>query len=948
MANLKKLEKITQKLKCEISALGKLKELMEIEFRFILITDLTSANRVHGFLNALFSDQGEYATFVKEYPLFFLLKSATFNMQLPLDLKSEGVTLTLRLLNEAMSPLANRLPGDPSNPLSNVNIFSELNSLTQRVQSAGSSDPSSLPTFSEIISSFRFVEEIIFSIYHAHWNVISYADFQNEIFVSPLEEFLITSYLADNGLALTPAMRDRFVSIAGRVLERRALFVPVSDTSETFLTLPISKQRTGELLTVAGHNDRDPESQKLWPVLSFDDSVLTSIPPEKTFFYDYILEALRKGEAFTSSVETVNLFLQNGITFIISEMGEFLRLILSRTAKTKPPLDFLTLFQTVTEIRDKLFHWGLTQKTCAMYRTILLLNATPLKVQWENYNEFFQLVDQVSLFGAMFYNLLSDCSPTSISRNHILKKRKYALAQFSDNNNTLWQQPPRSHEAPLTRALTGIIRLFAIKVPEECLNKITNAIPTHIARITHAAIVRKQWGFRVVVSEEGRGELAGYEALGGGGGGPREDHLPPNNREVESYCQNLQLGNMAYDKRYVSNVHFHKAFLKTQACPILQNIFSNRVQKNRALFQLRWLATFATAHNTSLDPFRTALTDFYLSVKDIFDSNSENVIFTDILDSFELIVHELKPCTADFEFPTLLLEELFHRQYRTASFTLLDSISRFLKDCDPILEGIVHTIKLGGKLCHSHFNYELGSANIKLQTKRDTLEFQVQELKTLISNLEKTIREALTVLIQMTSDVHQSYVVLLEILAQLDGLKAHRIKFNLINPNFNHIHKIFMILFEKFRMIVDIIKSSCTYSLTQHFSVLFQPGLIEIDTIKTIINFTGNIEDTEIFMQSLGQPIQEKVEIGTNGPAAAHHQIQLDEDDVEQIKELITLTGPSQGVIKRNYSASLNNNRHPLKIDWDDFNNSVYLSEDSSLKFKILSFSEILNSIFQG
>lgn len=996
-----RLDKVGRKLSCSDGQLPKVKELIDCEMRLIDIQDLTTAAPVDYFLNSLFNAQGEYASFVKEFPLFFLLKSATFHQVLPLSIDEKVLTI-LENTRDTLASVAQRAPAtaqgsgtDPdTSPITNSQLLDELEKflvlLPPLIQNPGSSPPS----FPKTISTFRFAEEIIHSVYFRMWttrgpNLTSQLD-RSTTAASDIENFLVTSFRVHENLYQGPELAHAqrvLARLAGELLQRRrGLFVSIDSlANETFLTLPVSKQRTGELLELGRRLPKDDQVQdradalsetlaiksemdksppdgraellidtseaKHLPVLSFNEEDLSRANPENLFFYDYVLEALGRGEAYACDEQSVDAFMGRGIQFMLSLIESVIRLSnptqsrASRNPSASPHPAAVANREishtgALTKLREKLILHGLSDRVCATYRTILSLTPPPNNTPWSNYRDFFHLVNQLTLFGSQFYSLLTEYSPTSISIKILRDKIPRAAAQFTDGI-----QGRTGILTDLPTSDTGLVatfRLFQQSIPEDTLTSIYVSIPYPVVRMTTATLIKRQWGLRLSpdmpISADKRPNMA--ERLTS----PTD---APSYKQVEKYCQRLEVGSMAYDAGLVWSEHFPRAFVTSVIRPTINSILANAYQKNRALFLLRWMSTFAANTNRGLDVLRGQLAELYFFIKDIMEDSYETVVFTDVLDTVRDIYHQFGKLGVDEDvtpiIPTALIEVLFGHQYWKSAEALMESLQNFVNESEIILDGLAHMVALGDALCHRTYEYELGTGLIKIAVagEAETRSVSIKLFKNLVANLEKTLREGLSVFNQFRSEINQSYLVLLQILSQLDGLSAHVIKIQNLDPDFQFIHRQYIQLFDRVKRVVTLITESCAYSLSARFSSLFAPHLLETETVRHILEFKGDSTlDTNTLVSSLGQPLLER-----GFPAGISHTPPLNPKFLNQIGELVDLEAETQSPIKVEYSAILNATS-PIVIDWNNFTNIQYLSEDKSLHFRILTLNEILSKIF--
>lgn len=960
--NIKELSKVTERLAGENNALARLKEFLEIETRFILLSELSDRETVENFLNTLFKTHGEYGTFIKTYPLFYLLKSGTFSSELPLRFKSQNeISSALQRLLDCAREIAAQNTEAEASPISNGAIVSRLEKFLTELPTVLSHDLDRLLLQDlDILQTFRFVQEIVYSGFFDYWSQPPDIDLGSLLNpTSALEKFFILHFSYENHL--------RTGNEGGLVEELRAsarelltgmsdAFIPVDGSSATFLTLPVSKQRTGDVLRFAeidppwytggdSANDR-PQGHQTWPIFSFNEEILTTVRAEHLFFYDFIIDALSRGETYGCSTTVVDAFFQKTSAFIIHEIGGFLGLLKVRRREEIRTLDM---------IRRKMTEWGLTEKSCTVYRTIILLASPPGEIPWPHYGEFMQLLSEIVTFGNIFYHLLPDVSPTGISRNILKRKTSEALTRLSAASRTGGAYVDTSDY--LRPFLTPIFKCFTVHPPVKVLVRALNEIRSSVVRTNELAIIRRVWGAET--TERLKKKLTATEPPSVTKGTPK---VKISSKQVEAYCRGLEVGTtMTHDENMTRSKYFAKHFTSLQIRPALLAILNNSLTKSRALFTLRWLVTFAAADSPSLLQIREKLTDLYFFIKDITEESSpEQIYFSSLIDVVWDLYGEIRqggggdgqhPDAA--EVPTALLESLFTKQYGHLAPSLWAPLHKFKEDSHSILEGLLQLIDLGAVLCHRRFEYELETGVIKIETlhrENAVIRLSVSEFQLLITNLEKTTQEGCAMLNQMGQEVQQAYITLLEILNQVDALNAHPIKLTNKSPDFPLIRTQFLTLFEKLNKLREAISKSCSYSLTRRFSELFLPKHIGPKTVKEILAADGR-EDLKRLTRAVTDAVPERGEVAADSAEGRQPLISLplNESQTEQLLELIHITTTTQRdpPIKLSYSSRLNSHR-PLEIDWTEYARSEYLAEDDELNFTVFSGSELLDLLFSS
>lgn len=921
------LERVTEKILDANSSLQKIKELVDLELITISIRDLSDPQKVTNFLNTLTNLENEYPAFIQAHPVYFLLKTASFQDAMPLhDTDLLDAIQLITLVIKTFKDLNLVSPGVTPNLLSNTNIIAQLSQFISQLKNL-KLNLSINVTPPSIIGTFKFIEELTFSFYLAHWHIFPQLSLpplnpQNQ---SILEQWLLISYLVTFNIPHNLPKVPNIKPLSKTLLTNNAdLFIPISVVTETSLTLPLAKERASEIFLTVNESITNIKNA---PILGFRDVDLNTLSIEYLFLYDFIFEGLCNNKVYSCTRPVIEGFLKKCLKFL-TNLTNFIQ----TTSSNKNSLSL----SEIESIRLKFTSCGLTQNSCNAFRTMLNISQFNSSISWKNFTTVFQLLDQVTLFAKYFFDCLYKCSPTSISfraTREIIHSAYVEQSSFSSwHANNSMEQTPNWPIPPL-------LKIFVPKPPEKELTVIFKTMKSNLMRSLFGISVRRNWGLNKIYQMAKNNVDVKSKDI---------SQKTANKKQVQKFCDSLEVGDTEYSLEIVQSQYFAPEFIKTKIIPIMQTILSNNVSKHRILHKMRWLIIFAFDDALGLYQIRRPLSLAYFQLTDIYSQNMTNVSMSNLLDNFQevnTIIKELVPDAP--QLPINFLSHIYQLIYSPIALTQIEAANYFLREADPVLDGLWHMVRVSFILCHTKYNYVSTGKFLELPVAdgAGVLKIQLDVFMETIKIIEHSVHEALVILAQMSQDLHKSYVTCLAILEKNQSLINHPLEINVSEPNFEKIRETLLECFKKYRDVLSLVSSSCCYSLTKHFSFLFEPDLIPEITIQKILNFSEDTDNPNMFIDSIQQPLDtSQVEPPTTSWP------ELTQFDVNTLKEVYHMfpspDTPSQITpsIKLYYTDTVNVPK--ITLDWDKFSHSDYIpQEDQQFNFSHITTKSLEQTI---
>lgn len=870
MENKKALSKVTKNLLNADNPLAKLRELIDLEMKMIDWTELENKNTVTDFLNSLPANQGEFIEFISNHYVYFLLKNCTVgNTQLKSELGHLSSMIDrLASVYSTLSQIAKDLyVCDESGVLSNGQLLLQLELFLNQAKSYTLSNNKLPPALISPIHTFVCVEEVIAGAFFQelcfapHTEPIVVGDFASK---SPVEQWTLATYITTLKIPTEESLTLPSVSqlASSLVLNNQDLFMSPSTNSESFLTFPFAKTRAKVIFqTYIG--DMSSEITDAGPMLCFRDEDLHSLSTDFLFLYDYIIEALSNNQAYSCSDQTVNDFIDRSINSL-TELGAQIWETASSTKRDKT--------ETIAKFKHVLLQSGLTEKNCTDFRTILLLNRLQGMSRWPRFEVLVQLINQLTLTAHYFYVCLQQYSPTSIAYNKISETLKLAATEQSPSVQL------KDSKMPFEWTITGILKFFLPSPPVKLIQSMSDSISSAYVKSYFWISIQRMW------------KINHYR--------PTRTLNPPmacnvSLEDVKKYCRALEVGETVYCKDVVQSGFFEQEFIVHKAYPILQKIFANEIHKNRSLFQLRWLITFAADEEPFLQALRRPLTLLYFQINDILGQNRFDTSFVHLLDYTQEILEVLRETIPDASFEGDLLSYLFLVHFGGVFNISMVTVTEFVQETSSTLEGVASLIEIGNKLCHTPFTYHHDQNTISFSVSIDqniehyTIPFVV--FKNTINTIRQNCYEITVTLNKLSQEFHTSYLDFLIISAEVDAVASHSVQFDRSGLNFKAAGQYFVKCFAFYHRIVNIVSKTCCYSLNRRFAALLGPNLISFKTIQKILFFKEGQDDPQVFLTGINQPLG----VAPN-PNAADSAPWLTATNINNIQELVPEFRPIQ------------------------------------------------------
>ncbi|AMA67420.1 tegument protein UL37 [Vespertilionid gammaherpesvirus 1] len=927
------LEKISYRMMNASSSLNKIKELVDLEIHPIAIRDLNDPDKVQNFLNTLGDATEDYPKFIVKHPVFFLMRISSFQAQLPLnqsDVHNSAKTLLSIIENFKNIKLFDNT--DPADTLDNKNVASIVSQFANNLLNF---DPLSSVFIQvpQVIGIFRCVEELVFSCYSLHWQTFPPINFPllNYGNQNILELWCLTSHI--NNLNLThnlPKLQSLKNLAKILITKEQDLFVPNSTPIETSLTLPLAKKKAIEIFKAF---DENVPSTIAGPILAFRDSDLNSMTIDFMFMYDHIIEGICSNNIHSCSTKTVNSFVKKCIQFMIS-LIQFIQ----TTCSTKNSLSL----QEIETIRTAFIKCGLSESACIAFRTIVVMTSPKPEIGWKKLKTFMHLIDNITMFADFFYKCLNNCSPTSISYRSITNIIK--LSFIEQSSKLSWHSGNLSKDG-YDWHVSQSLKIFLPKPEEKEILSLFKEIQSNFMKYIFSISLKRDWDFtkaqqlfKNILIEKSQ-ETKNYTIA--------------TKKEVEKFCDSLEIGDTEYAQNIVQSQHFAPVFIRTKVFPIIQTIMSNSTQKHTILIKLKWLMLFAMEDATGLIQIRRPITLLYFQLMDLFDQNTSRVSVINILDYLEEIGKLIKDAVPDApQIPTNFINNVYQIAYTPMAMDQISAVNYFLREIQPVLNATWSVMKISHTLCHTKYNYlsEEQIIEIPVHKHDNKLKVSIKIFKDTLKTLERSIHESLVLVTNACHELHNSYVSCLTILEATQTILNHPVKINRVEPNFFQIKETLLGCLKRYRELLSTITQSCAYSLTLHFNFLFETDLLPEKTIKSILEFSDDKDNPNVFMDSIQQPIEssqgEHIQDNTkNNPILSEEDISNIREIYDNFPSLDSFNDFSETThsIKLSYSDKLNSKQ--IQLDWETFKDSVYVPKDTPDTLTHISIESIEQAI---
>nr|CAC84360.1 hypothetical protein [Saimiriine gammaherpesvirus 2] len=893
--SVKLLTELTKNLEAASNELLKTKILMDMELNYLSIEQLESAQNITDFLNILKQTSSQYSTFIHQNFLFYLLKLSTFST---LNYDLESIKQYMNILNNVCDVATTIHAASSSNFLNNQTVINHIKQyITSNATFTGLLEPI-VPN--NVISTFRCVEEVVHVCFQCYWHF----PFQAQIPQIPngaLEKWLLTQHFKFLNLDYTAfsSLKDQATHL---ITHEKHLFVPLS-SSEYSLTLPLAKNQALNIYTSFTTNTITRSNV---PVLGFSAKELTDATPELFFLYDFIIEALYHEHSYNVPQNIIEQFISKNTQFM-TELCDTIQIKCSNKSLTS---------SEIRHIKELLESCGLTEECCHRLQTsVLISNVSFTSNSWKGYETFISLINQLVLFSDFFYKCLFYFSPTSIGHSKITEILNTVSAIESE---TL------SHANKFSWKLANMLSFFIPKAPSKIILETYTHISPYLMKSAFSIWAKKTWN---------------YTWLDATSPHPTQTHTFKHapvisQSEVQKYCENLQLGTTEYDSRIVNSHLFAEEFITHHIIPTLTAILQNKVQKNRALFQLRWLIVFASDEAKGLYRIRRPLGLLYFQIIEIFHYSNAAAAILNVLDYLNEIQQLIQYYVPTYTTPIKFIQELFSIKYKPQSTELSKSIQKFITETETCVKDILPFIQLGTNMCNTTYYHIENTYNINIQGQSPA-RLDTKALTDAIKAIQGLTKESWTTISQSYKELQTAYIQLATILETIEKISQHSIAIKVSNPNFIKLNNTFLQCFKKYNTIANLITNSHSFNLTRYFRQIFEPELIPITTVQKILNFNDETDDPQPFLDSLSQPLYSH----TNAPKKS----ELTSEDFNRLLEFANPafeTAPSS--IKLHYSDTFNTPQ--VNINWKTYEQTTYIADSpAEIQFTHLT-SDILDA----
>ncbi|AJE29719.1 ORF63 [macacine gammaherpesvirus 12] len=918
------LEELTDNLLACTGSLQQLKLLMEFQLKPLPTANLLSMSTVTRFLNTAVKIDNPLAPFIQKHSVFFLMRVARLSE--PISTNGQNAATATGVLSEIVNVLdrAIQRPNDPQASKDGDYIGNRaiLTMIAEYIHHVTSHAPSGIPPTPPMgIGHLPCIEQIVHETHRQYWKLA----IPESLFIdansvaSPLQTWLILSYCQKLQLTSPPLFPTADELARQLVTGHHELFVPLSTALETYLTMPLSKQRAFEIYSVFAKSKNIVEGT---PLLAFTDEALTTFTPELLFLYDFVIEALCKNQTYGCSRNAIEHFIRKGVDFM-AELGAFIE-------KTCGYRSSVSL-SNVREVNTRLASCGLSKQACKDFRAMILMTPHETTPNWENFTDFLEMVNQLTLYGFYFYECIDQYSPTSIALSSIQNIINRVDAEQSDR--ALWRTP-LIRSFPFPWKLNNVLAFFKPSTPKAMLQKIYDAIPSYLMRSLFEIAANKAWGNVALAESATLSDIQGTEP----------HHGPVSPQAIAKYCSRLQVSATDYDAAIVSSPGFAAEFIRTKLYPILSEVLRSTSKKNRSLFQIRWLIVFAAEDAKDLAPVRRSLALAYFQIMDILEERHSPESFYNLLDYLHETLRCIRQIIPDATCPQEFLQYLFTFQNLPIAASFIQTSRTFISDLENGIPGILDLISLGAAFYNMKLMYDSTSDTVEVPTEEgQPLVISMFVFKSTIRILEKLLQEAVIALTQTSEPMYAAHIRLMQHITYVQKIAGHEVMTAQLPSVFHEIHEGYLQCFKRFQRLMLHVTGSCCYSLTRYFGFLYQPPLISNAIVEKILNFNDKTDTTDDILKSLSQPVgQGPIPVDREGgDRLSKTDVELLHNIYSDFQNVSTKNNPTS--IKLEYSGNYDETQ--VSVDWNTYGQVTYLAPDETLKFTPVN-TEALHRMF--
>nr|WIM51655.1 MAG: hypothetical protein ADFBMEEK_00021 [Peromyscus leucopus gammaherpesvirus] len=913
----KSLKQLSQELVSADNSLTKTRMLLDMETKFIPVTDLTDPVSIQDFLNSLLHVSGTYIDLIKKNYGFFLMRRAAFDLD-KFNSDPDSHVQTLKKIIHAFNNVTTNLPDPIDTDLTIYFKFKEtLKVYTNDLENSTPNDP---PVYAHGLLPLCYcIEQVMYFNSTNYWRLCQkeLPTINSDSKDPHLETWLILQHM--HSTSPTSSSKDKLKPQAELLVSKYSyLFLPPS-ASETFLTMAVAKNQSQNILKA--YSDNNPITDNV-PILTFSDTELRALSPKFIFLYDFIIESLCNDKGYTCSDSVIETFLDSGTSFMIS-LGNYIH-----SVSTNNNFDD----GDILKLKNTLWEHGLTEQSIFTYRSVILSTVPERPPRWSNFSVFIDHLNQITLFAYYFYKCLNNYSQTSISRTIILRLLNIATVE---NDDQAIVKHPLVRSFPFKWKVNSLLKFFIPKAPS-IINELQTHISSDFVKSLFKIWAKQTWNIvekDIVVDKVPKSE----------------DLQDVSETQVNAYCQQLPIGSFTYDVSIIKSKFFPRAFIINVLYPKLLDIMSNKLQKNRLLHHIRWLIVFACDEIPTLEPVRQSLTSWYFQLIGILENNGAHDCMLHLLDYTQELTDHLSYWIPDVKLPLDFLQNIWNTINNEARKYFYSYCNSFVKLLINDVQKLTWMILFGARLCHCSysFNGETNEITIPLiGAPKSTITVPAGMLKMALSALEKTIHETLTAMNHTRlHDLNEKYMEFLTYQDYNSEAVKHPIKITSPTEEMTKTEELFSGCFRRFHKILTYGKQSCCFNLTKHFHFLFMDDLVPTSTLKAILNFKEGVDSTDQFMQSLQQSVNVPYDPGKDETTVRGGWSTEDLESVQEIAaefdtDTKTSIANASSSIKLPYSGKYDTQE--VSIDWDQYEKLTQDPKSRQNIFQILTLKKLL------
>nr|AAF19327.1 63 [Murid gammaherpesvirus 4]AXP99148.1 unknown protein [synthetic construct] len=889
-------------LKYGSTLLGRIKTVLDASVAQLTVADVTTEDIVN-FLNSLNGIDHELFSFIRTYPVFFVLHLCTLDRTQTYT--SGQVIKTIKhLITTFREVLCEDMGADNDSIISNSNILKDCSWYLTKLETEQMS--TSIPHLPKSCITFPCMEQVHHLVHNAtlatlpnswtsplpslnsvyvQWFVLSYKHkvFPDEVPSSNIQD-----------------LADKMTNIY------KHLFVP--HTSQ-LTGASIILARSLDILSQFTPLEKIPSNS---PAVAFGDDELSNIPSNCHLMFGHLIESIYMGMTYACTLGAVEQFIREAFDVVLGVASE-----IKRTAS----LSDLPTVTKLVNIKRILIEHGLSETRCEEYAQALpkWQHREGIYPFEETLDHFHQKLSTLIKFCLEFYNTLMLVSPTSISHSY-LKENNYLLQLDRKSAASQGQGPDDIN------LLEKVFTFVYPQVPGQDLQRIHDAIDSDIMRTLFFSWVNRNWGI-VLITQNPLME-------------PSCEHQVSEER-VAAYCKRMPVGDLSYEPAMVSHKMFYKYFIRHIVGPTIQGIFSRKTSRNRALFQIRWLLSFAITDTPQLQEIRRPLGMFYFELLDIINGTNKPSAMKNLLDHALDLKKKINKINQTFSIPQDLILYLFVLDTGASYINSVDYITAIIPKVEHLLLRGRNILRLGSILCHTKYNYHpLTHQFTILSSSGQILEVHLETLKSLISQVEKDHSQLLMEITDLEGELRGEYSTVLSLLQDLEAYKQHELGIEFDTEPWNQLKQSFSGILSRISSGLSLLSKGCSSCLRKRFHDLFSQEIITPTILKAAS--AGNVEIIknlkEIPVNLMAPPTDTSMTQAGGNPT--DEDLTMLYSTYPQIFSQNAARGEKHPPQLKKYSSTYD--RIPLDVNWQIFTQQTYTAEHAECPYTIVKIHDII------